>query len=142
MKLRAFVDNKIVFLSENNPWKIYLKNNQIVADISLDGKEFLGVPVSRYVTSVVSDRHHEWEELYEGDIVEVKFRKNLKFYEEETVTKIAKCLWNEDSAQFVLQWNYNKHQHSISLQDPWKSITVIGNEFQQELELSDGNCWD
>ena len=146
MKLRAY-DGKQMHYPNDTAWQIGVNPYDQQRAVSIpEGNGYITTShVMRYVAKVVhrpdNNTPYEDQELFEGDIVELRFRKGLRSWEEEEeLTKIAKVTWCEDAGAFKLEWNYHKHQHHIYLMDPWTSIKVIGNIHDNpEIELSEGD---
>lgn len=149
MKLRVYDGKTIRYQSNNDVWQLCIDpvHNQFAISIPTDSGDITTTHIMRYVTKVLyrpnNQTPYSYLDLYENDIVEVRFLKGLKTSNEEEITKIGRVVWCEDSGAFKIEWNYNKNQHHLFLNDCWTSIKVIGNTFENpNIELSYGNCWE
>ena len=146
MKLRAF-DGKKMFYQNNQVWQygVNVWNDSWSVSIPLSSGGFLTTSyIMRFVTKCLykEDGETHYNDIYEGDIVEVKFNKGLESYKEEIITKIGKVLYCDDSGAYKIKWLYNKHQNFLFFMDSWQSIKVIGNIYENpNIELSQGNIY-
>lgn len=125
-------------------WKIHKEENTISEVKSHKDHSIISPNIMQFVFSGLYEKDGDmvWNDIYEGDIVKVKFNKGLETFNEQIITKIGEVRFNEDAAAWMIQWSYNKNQHHLYFMDCWKEIEVIGNSFEnKDIELSEGSCW-
>ena len=128
---------------DHEVWQIGISGVSGVRSVSipLDKGYLTTNKVMQFVSQVLyydEEGKSVWQDIYEDDIVEVKYEAKGKL-----LTKIGRVSYSEDYGAFIIQWNYHKHQHHLFLIDSWKEIKVLGNVHQNpNIELSNGTYWE